>query len=276
MRAWPIDQRLLLFSDCLVLLLVVAIGCGSHADAAPLAEPSAPDSASIAPRGVCPSVGICALMPFGDSITDGAGIPNGDGGFTSGYRPPLWHAAKQAELPITFVGSLQSGPDLVDGTPWPRAHEGHSGWTIDAVGSIMTGLQVIAKDRVSTYHPDVVLLMVGTNDVQSNVDLPNAPARLSILLDTIVEARTDVAIVVSTIPPTTDDTQNMNVDAFNAALPGVVARQQSLLHHVALVDGHAMFSADAGYKTDYLADKLHPTDAGYAVIAEAWLGALTR
>ncbi len=42
---------------------------------------------------------------------------------------------------------------------------------------------------------------------------------------------------------------------------------------------YGAFTADAGYKTALMADRLHPKDAGYLVIANVWyqaIGALLR
>jgi len=74
----------------------------------------------------CPPAGTpCAVMPLGDSITDGAGSSGG------GYRVPLFHLVSQDQKTITFVGSGQNGPAMVDGKAFPQHHEGHSGYTIE-------------------------------------------------------------------------------------------------------------------------------------------------
>lgn len=138
----------------------------------------------------------------------------------------------------------------------------------------MTGLQVIAADRITSFQPDAVLLMIGTNDVQLDFDLANAPARLTRLIDTIVAAKPDAAIFLATILPTQDPAQNVKVDAFNAAIPGIVAAQQAAGRNVTLVDQHAAFAANPNFATEWLADRLHPTDPGYAVLASNWFNAL--
>src|SRR5438128_470316 len=63
----------------------------------------------------CPANGdACKIMPFGDSITEGA--PNNNGG----YRIELFQLAHQAGKNITFVGSNSNGPAQVDGVSFPR------------------------------------------------------------------------------------------------------------------------------------------------------------
>jgi hypothetical protein len=46
-------------------------------------------------------------------------------------RIPLFERAVSLGQSITFVGSSQNGPQNVAGLPFPRSHEGHSGFTIE-------------------------------------------------------------------------------------------------------------------------------------------------
>src|SRR6185437_15339021 len=101
--------------------------------------------------------------------------------------------------------SQTSGPSMVDGAAFPQANEGHAGYTIDddpADGRM--GIQPLAKSAIQTYHPHIVTLMIGTNDVDVQVDLANAPARLGTLLDTILAADPKLLLVVAQITPTQD------------------------------------------------------------------------
>ncbi|HEV8246101.1 MAG TPA: SGNH/GDSL hydrolase family protein, partial [Polyangiaceae bacterium] len=118
----------------------------------------------------CPSEGTpCIVMPLGDSITDGVGSSGG------GYRPELFHLALSDSTTITFEGSGSNGPDFVDGVAFPKHHEGHSGFTIQQIrDSIVTWVQ--------TANPQIVTLMIGTNDMNMNLDVANAPARLGDLI----------------------------------------------------------------------------------------------
>src|SRR5947209_14639864 len=108
-----------------------------------LAAP-APARASVASRPI-------RVMPLGDSITWGVGSSTG-----SSYRADLWRRlVTQAGYHIDFVGSQQSGslPDT--------DNEGHSGWRIDQIAGGIDGW-------LATYQPDVVLLHIGTNDMNQN------------------------------------------------------------------------------------------------------------
>ncbi|HEV8244702.1 MAG TPA: hypothetical protein VGP93_03005, partial [Polyangiaceae bacterium] len=59
----------------------------------------------------CPDQGTpCAIMPFGDSLTQG---DHGDNTADGGYRPFLFHLALAQSQAITFVGQGSNGPDTV-------------------------------------------------------------------------------------------------------------------------------------------------------------------
>ncbi len=219
----------------------------------------------------CPSDGsACRLMPLGDSIT--AGIGSSDG---SAYRRELFRHALSDSRALTFVGTQESGPAQVDGEDFPNHHEGHSGWTIDDGGG-RDGLYPDVADWLQSNPPHIVTLQIGTNDVTIDLDLAQAPDRLGLLLDRIIDNAPDALIVVAEIVPTTDNTLDQRVQTYNAAIPGLVAERQALGAHQLLVDMYSAFTANTNYKTDYMDDFLHPSDAGYAVMADTWYEAIAE
>lgn len=71
----------------------------------------------------------------------------------------------------------------------------------------------------------------------------------------------------------------VRVRRFNAALPALVAARAAAGKHVVLVDMYGAFTKDPSFKTKLLANGLHPTDAGYAAMAQVWwtaIGGLLR
>jgi lysophospholipase L1-like esterase len=162
---------------------------------------------------------------------------------------------------------------MVDNVPFPKSQEGHSGWTIDDGGG-RSGLYPQMQMWLANTPPDIVTLMIGTNDVDIQLDLPNAPLRLGLLLDRISMYAPNALIVVAQIVPTTDDAQNQRVAAYNAAIVGLVQTRADAGKHVIKVDMYAAFTNNANYKTEYMNDKLHPKDAGYVVMANAWYDAI--
>jgi lysophospholipase L1-like esterase len=207
-------------------------------------------------------------MPLGDSITDGAGSATG-----AGYRLELFRLSLMNSKKLTFVGSHESGPDMVDNTPFPKKQEGHSGWTIDDGGG-RPGLYPQMQQWLTATPPDIVTLMIGTNDVDISLDLPNASMRLGLLLDRISMYAPNALVVVAQMVPTTDDAENPRVMAYNAAIPGLVQARAAAGKHFAMVDMYGGFTKNANFKTEYMNDKLHPKDPGYVAMANIWWAAV--
>jgi lysophospholipase L1-like esterase len=207
-------------------------------------------------------------MPLGDSIT--YGVLSATGG---GYRAPLFRMALAARQTITFVGSETSGPATVGGVPFPQNSEGHPGYTIDTGGG-RQGILRLTTAALRAYKPHIVTLMIGTNDVDIRLDLANAPMRLATLIDTILAADPDLHLVVAQITPTQTDSENVRVQAYNSAIPSFVAARAKQGKHIHRVDMYGALTANAKYKTAYLADNLHPNDAGFVVMADAWYAAI--
>jgi lysophospholipase L1-like esterase len=269
-----------------LLLACAAAGCGSSTSPAqPSGTGGIGDSdgsggggsdggASSAPSDAipafdpCPRDGTpCAVMPLGDSITDGS---SGSGG---GYRVELFRQALANHQLITFVGSLTNGPTTVDGQPFPMSHEGHSGYAIDNGGG-RVGLSTVVDQALASHPPHIILLMIGTNDVDLSIDLGNAPARLGALLDRINNDAPDALLAITTILPTRLDTENLRVQAYNDAIPALVQERIDAGKHVVLVDNNAAFSAVPDYANADMSDNLHPNDAGYVVIGQTWYAAV--
>jgi lysophospholipase L1-like esterase len=212
----------------------------------------------------CPASGPCKILPFGDSITEGYPV-------FGGYRMELFRLARADAHEITFVGSVANGPNTVDGVPFPRNHEGHGAHTIEGT----MGIAQFVDSSMSNYTPDIVLLMVGTNDINGNVNVANAPARLGALLDDIYAVDPNVLIVLAQIVPTRSDGTNQAVRTYNAAMPALVSQRTSAGRHLVLVDMYEAFTRDESYKTTLLGDNLHPNEAGYTRMAATWYAVLS-
>lgn len=223
----------------------------------------------------CPAAGTsCNVMPLGDSITDGVGSPAPGGG----YRVQLFHDAVQAGKTLTFVGSATdpNGPTTLDGKMFPRNHEGHPGYTIDD-SATTSGISPLVDASLATNHPQIILLMIGTNDVNRNVDVANAPTRLGALLDRMIKDAPNALLVVAKITPWMDDGANATVvQPYNDAIAGVVLTRAASGKHVVTVDMFAPFTANPNYKTALMSDFLHPNGAGYVVMGDVWFAAIQR
>jgi len=202
----------------------------------------------------CPSSGDCKVLPLGDSITYGSPTNNG------GYRVELFSRAHMDGKHLTFVGSQLDGPTMVAGVTFPRANEGHPGWTIAQIANIADATQALAGS------PQIVLLHIGTNDMGSMS--AGAPDRLDQLVDEITAVLPDALIAVSSIIPL--PWTNATVMAYNATIPGMIEAKAAQGKHVIYVE---MFE---GFPPNGLAsDNIHPNDdIGYPWMGDTWYAAI--
>jgi hypothetical protein len=216
-----------------------------------------------------PAPTLCKILPLGDSITDGFTV-------AGGYRIPLFSKTNAAGQHLTFVGSQMNGPATVDGVAFPQHHEGHSGYTIDNdTFDGRNGISPLTPGSITTYQPHIILLMIGTNDVNLQNDLPNAPARLGTLLDSIFTTSPGVTVILAQINPSQDDTLNARIMTYNAAIPALVSARAAAGKHIVLVDMYGAITGVANYKTALLADMLHPNATGYQKMSDVWYAALS-
>jgi len=219
----------------------------------------------------CPPAGSpCVVLPLGDSITEGFASSGG------GYRVELFHQALQDDKNITFVGSANpNGPNMVDNTPFPRNHEGHGGYTIDTDSGHSGISGSITDNALSDFSPDIVLLMIGTNDIYGNVDVGNAPMRLSNLIDDIVTGAPDTLVVVASAIPIKDNAgADAKIVTYNAGVADVVSEHADAGKHVLFVDNYAAIHDQANWASTLMSDNLHPNDAGYAVLGQSFYDAI--
>ncbi|MEH6373453.1 FG-GAP-like repeat-containing protein [Streptomyces sp. KLMMK] len=192
-----------------------------------------------------------AVMPLGDSITHGAGSSN-----ESGYRGELWNRLASHTDHLDFVGSKRNRklPDL--------DHEGHWGWRIEGLSNNI--------DRwLPAAQPNVVLLHIGTNDLNDNYQVDTAPRRLGALIDKITSAAPGMTVLVSSlVPSATAETQG-RIEQFNAAIPRLVSERRAKGLHVGFVDMGEVTTQD-------LDDDVHPKDSGYVKMAEAFSNGIAR
>lgn len=176
----------------------------------------------------------------------------------------LFRLAVTNNLSVTFVGSGDpNGPSMVEGRPFPKDHEGFSGWTIQQIHDrLFEG----SNSTAMAAEPEIVLLHIGTNDMYQGAD--GAPQRLGTLIDSLTERLPESLIVVSTIIPFPGYANN--VTTYNTALVSVVNERISAGKHVAFVDQFE------GFPTSELGDGVHPNQAGYNRMGAKWFAAISQ
>ncbi len=189
------------------------------------------------------------LLPLGDSITFGA-----ESSTKNGYRGPLRSLLISEGFGADFVGENATG------VMYDNYNDGWPGYRIDNVDAFV--------DRpVTKFRPNVITLMLGTNDMNQSYALATAPDRLSKTINDVLAAAPDATVLVATLVPSTDPVVEANIAAYNQQVPVVVQNLATQGKHVALADMSAVTTAD-------LADRLHPNDGGYQKVADAFNSAV--
>jgi hypothetical protein len=215
----------------------------------------------------CPTNGSpCKILPFGDSITYGDKSSD-----KAGYRSRLFKLIVAGEQKVTFIGSRADGPTQVSGQTFPRAHEGHPGWTIDPgynPNPGYGGISSLVPSPALDSKPHIILLHIGTNDLFAR-ETQNMAARLDVLLDKIVQNAPEALIVLAQITPR--GTPDAALTAYNGKIPGIVQTRAAKGQHFIGAD-MSQLPVPAGLN----ADGVHPNDDGYAYMASIWYAAIEQ
>ncbi|MCP5531676.1 MAG: DUF642 domain-containing protein [Akkermansiaceae bacterium] len=198
------------------------------------------------------------ILPLGDSLT------SGESNFTvqGAYRNRLHTLLNSAGYNVDFLGTFSdsSNPGLPD-----TDHQGQGGARIDQIQANLNGWLESIDD------PDVVLLLVGTNDFWQSYNLGGVQARYTNLIASIAQQRPFAKIVVASLPPRIDSgTIEAQQNSFNAAIPGIVAQQAALGRQVTFVDLHSALGSG-----DFSPDGVHPTSAGFSKLGDRWFPGVT-
>lgn len=216
------------------------------------------------------------IMPIGDSITD-------DCEANGAWRQYLQPLLETNGYPFTFVGRQASSPS--PGTGFTKVnHEGYCGAVIAAPGvfgahqySIANNylLKVVADAlAVTNNRPDLVLLLIGANDIGRGRD-PNVVATNDMpnLLNLIFSNVPTANIILAKI--TSLQSANIlgygsyatNVPIYNAALQMMVNQRRALGQNVFLADMYSVVN----YNTMFNSDHVHPNGIGLRAVANEWL-----
>ncbi|MEQ1878259.1 MAG: SGNH/GDSL hydrolase family protein [Bdellovibrionia bacterium] len=199
------------------------------------------------------------ILPLGDSLTEGGYNLGGKWYVAGGYRNFLKSILTTKGIKIDFVGSRKSGPVPEDDVE----HEGYSGWRVDEVAAV-------TPDILEKQKPDIVLLMLGSNDIVQNYQLRTLTARFAALVDLILNSDPNVRIIVGSPTPTNNLIFNQRKFAHHLALKTYVA-----LKNHPRVRFTGMF-VGAGINLKDLTDGVHPTPSGYEKMARTWAKSIQK
>ncbi|PIG90435.1 hypothetical protein CSQ79_26670 [Gloeocapsopsis sp. IPPAS B-1203] len=202
------------------------------------------------------------IMPLGDSITAGEHNVEPTPGT---YRIQLWKNLGADNLSVDFVGSQFNGPPSLG----DKNHEGRGGWTIDQIAGL------VDRGIIKTYQPQIVLLMIGTNDVLRSNSLNTIAGDLSSLIDRISNESSSTRIFVSSIAPIDPAAKGTTLSNlaknFNALLPDLVRDKVAQGKKVTYINAGGSLNFN-----DLVSDGFHPNVTGYNKIGNAWYDTLVK
>ena len=198
------------------------------------------------------------ILAFGDSITSGEYPTEPTPG---AYRLQLSNNFGSYNLNVDFIGSqVNQGTNLDD-----AEHEGHPGWTINELTTLLD------EGELTSYQPDIVLLMAGTNDIlKSSDDASQVIDDLNHSIDRLQEEFPDAQILVSSLTP-------LDSSIKSEQLANTVEEVNALLPELAAEQGQQVTYVNAGGSIaprDLVADGIHPNEEGYQKIGNAWFDAI--
>ena len=215
------------------------------------------------------------IMPLGDSITDD-GVTNG------AWRQYLQPLLDANGYPFTFVGRNQSVPY---GSFTKTNHEGYSGAVIAPPGVLSYSvhgyagpdvyLQKIAADALTNVTPDLVLVLIGVNDIGRGrnpyqVATNDMPTLLNIIFSNAPNAEVILAKITSlydaNLAGLNYAAYATNVPIYNDTLQAMVNHRRALGQKVSLADMFSVVDINTMFNSDYV----HPNTLGLQAIAQEW------
>ena len=211
------------------------------------------------------------ILCVGDSITVGYTDDSLSGAhpFMFGYRRGLYTHLTSANYNFKLVGSSPQ-PVFVSYVPpfnlrdfGQDGHEGYGGETISGLTTKIAGYMASAK-------PDVILLMIGINEMG-----PDSPALLNSLVNRILTADPTVRLIVAQITPRAEfnqDLYNYNIYIRDTLVPTYAGSGS----HVSTVDLYLLFLTDPNNYTSAIKPEVmsnginHPTNPYYDLMAPVW------
>ncbi|MBI5692079.1 MAG: right-handed parallel beta-helix repeat-containing protein [Verrucomicrobia bacterium] len=187
------------------------------------------------------------LMAIGDSITEG-------GTSFSCYRPLLAEQLRAAGFDCEFVGSRGTAP---------LGHEGYGGKNVEFLAANVPA-------RFAQHPADLVLLHAGHNHFAEERPVPGMIAATEKLIAGLRATNPRVVVLLAQVIPAGKLPKYSYLPELNAELARLAARLHAPGQPVVLVDQ----ATDFDWRTDTVADLVHPNASGAAKMAARWFAAL--
>lgn len=197
------------------------------------------------------------IMPLGDSITEGSED-------FSVYRYPLMEKLSAAAYAVEFVGTrtTQGRPESPFGV---LRHEGYSGRNIEFIEGIF-------ENSYRQNPADIILMHSGHNHSVEENPVEGMIRATRSVISKARAIRPGVTLLLSQVIPSGKLPKYSYHDAFNRSVACLVTELNTREQPVILVDHREGFD----WRTDTIADHVHPNAQGAEKMAEKWFQALKK
>ena len=239
----------------------------------------------------------------GGATADGT---TAEGATPGGYRGALDTDLAQDGVAHLFVGTSTANPTPVLTEEGQAHHDGHSGYRIDQDAADLNGVAGGPTDdggywmtrATGPVLPDAVIVLLGTNDILQHYDpatrfatlsgqadysdpaqvatfVADMTARLKSLLDEIESLRPGTRVVLSDVPPIGTGMADSVTGPYAAAIRNLASQETQGGVKVGFVDVRSKF-VESTLQGEMVIpgmigpDGVHPTPAGYQIMAGAY------
>jgi lysophospholipase L1-like esterase len=220
--------------------------------------------------GVLAATGTVKIMPLGDSITKGSVTTTEEAKHPT-YRYWLWNDLRKNGYDVDFVGSrnLPNFPNV----SFDQDNEGHGGYSSDEI------LHGVPDDRwepgylaewIQGYDFDMVLLLIGTNDVLREIPLEETAINIEKIVTVLRQKNPKVTIFMATLPPASHYRQSL-ID-LNQEIVRIADRTTTSESRVIVVDQYYGYD---GVGDNQPPGYVHPDESGEKKLAKNWYDAIT-
>ncbi|MEN6342917.1 MAG: SGNH/GDSL hydrolase family protein [Methanospirillum sp.] len=209
------------------------------------------------------------IMPLGDSITKGSVVTEEQARHPT-YRYWLWNDLTKAGYDVDFVGSWRM-PNFTTVT-FDQDNEGHGGFTTDEIlhGSGDRWEPGELSDWTQLYDYDMVLLLIGTNDVLHGVPTNQSAVNIGKIITVLRQKNPRVTIFLATLPPA--GTYRQSLVDLNQEIMKIADLANTAQSRVILVDQYYGYN---GVEDNQPPEYVHPDESGEKKIAQNWYEAIT-
>ncbi|MCJ7827042.1 MAG: GDSL-type esterase/lipase family protein [Demequinaceae bacterium] len=239
-------SRIRLITAVAALVASILVGASAAPEAGPSSS-SSPDAIRV--------------MFLGESLTGGPGC----------WRAEVWRNLSDDGYNVDMVGPFTrddcGGVTDAEGRVWDPDNAGYGGITTFGVTA-----KVVNRGLLTNNPPDVIVMLLGTNDVRAGSTVQEVLDQYTFLLGLFRDYVPDVTVVIGTLPPIgpSDCTDCQSIlDELNPLIPGWAESASTPKSPVTA----AVIHTDLDVATDTV-DDLHPNASGNAKIAAAFLPAI--